>query len=234
MKLLNSTNIIFYSFSCSPVFNSFLANLSQVLDQNHLIGAHVLESVMPVILYAPNRNKTGVESYQHLIFNYSLWYLACHVRRNWLMAMVVILYKYTYTEPPLSSYVNSAIKIVINSLKEHFHECKRIPMTTVFEQQSNSRDASQPSAGGDSEEKKASTEPPSPIFQSEVTSENTKDQTSGQNVTGFTPKMQHHAFKKYQDSSLEADETESELVAIPESDFSDSTLHGSSAPVNKS
>lgn len=36
--------------------------------------------------------------------------------------------------------------------------------------------------------------------------------------------------KKYQDSSLDADETESELVAIPESDMSDSTMHGS-APV---
>lgn len=38
-------------------------------------------------------------------------------------------------------------------------------------------------------------------------------------------------FRKYQDSSLDADDTESELVAIPESDLSDSTLHGSSAPV---
>lgn len=39
-------------------------------------------------------------------------------------------------------------------------------------------------------------------------------------------------FRKYHDSSLDADDTESELVAIPESDQSDSTLHGGSAPVS--
>lgn len=33
--------------------------------------------------------------------------------------------------------------------------------------------------------------------------------------------------RKYQDSSLDADDTESELVAIPESDLSESTLHNS-------
>lgn len=48
------------------------------------------------------------------------------------------------------------------------------------------------------------------------------------------PKSTLHAQKsslslnrKYQDSSLDADDTESELVAIPESDLSESTLHNS-------
>lgn len=64
------------------------------------------------------------------------------------------------------------------------------------------------------------------MFPSEGTSGASK--SKGQNVA-FTPKLQH-SIRKYNDSSLEADETESELVAIPESDLSDSTLHGSSAP----
>lgn len=57
------------------------------------------------------------------------------------------------------------------------------------------------------------------------------------NGGGGGARSKHGAFsqkasaRKYQDSSLDADETESELVAIPESDLSDSTNNRSSAPV---
>lgn len=88
-----------------------------------------------------------------------------------------------------------------------------------------SRDVSQPSLGTDPDDKEASP-PASPMFPSEGTSAASKSKGN----VAFTPKLQH-AFRKYNDSSLDADETESELVAIPESDLSDSTLHGSSAPV---
>lgn len=50
----------------------------------------------------------------------------------------------------------------------------------------------------------------------------------------FGQKPSQAATRKYQDSSLDADETESELVAIPESDLSDSTMNRSSAPVGLS
>ncbi|KAH8292441.1 hypothetical protein KR054_009926 [Drosophila jambulina] len=213
----------------SAVFNAFLANLPQVLDQNHLIGGLILPSVMQIILYAPNPTSTTGE-YQNIVFNYSLWHLEQYPRRNWLFTLLVVLYKYSYTQPPLSGYVISAIRMIMNSLRGHFHQCRRIPTTTILDIQgvggaARSRDVSQPSLGTDPDDKEASP-PASPMFPSEGTSAASK--SKGQNVA-FTPKLQH-AFRKYNDSSLDADETESELVAIPESDLSDSTLHGSSAP----
>ncbi|XP_054738511.1 protein unc-79 homolog [Anastrepha obliqua] len=211
----------------SAVFNAFLANLPQVLDQNHLIGGLILPSIMQIILYAPNPSNTAADCYQNLVFNYSLWYLEQYPRRNWMLTILVVLYKYSYTQPPHSAYVISAMRMVMNSLRNHFHQCRRIPTTTILDIQgaSRSRDVSQPSLGTDPDEKDPSP-PASPMFPSEGTSAASK--SKGQNVA-FTPKLQH-AFRKYNDSSLEADETESELVAIPESDLSDSTLHGSSAP----
>ncbi|KAH8399491.1 hypothetical protein KR215_011704 [Drosophila sulfurigaster] len=218
------------SLRVSAVFNAFLANLPQVLDQNHLIGGLILPSVMQIILYAPNPTHTSGESYQNIVFNYSLWHLEQYPRRNWLFTLLVVLYKYSYTQPPLSGYVISAIRMIMNSLRGHFHQCRRIPTTTILDIQgvggaARSRDVSQPSLGTDPDDKEASP-PASPMFPSEGTSAASK--SKGQNVA-FTPKLQH-AFRKYNDSSLDADETESELVAIPESDLSDSTLHGSSAP----
>ncbi|KAM8704272.1 hypothetical protein ACLKA7_008814 [Drosophila subpalustris] len=218
------------SLRVSAVFNAFLANLPQVLDQNHLIGGLILPSVMQIILYAPNPTNTSGESYQNIVFNYSLWHLEQYPRRNWLFTLLVVLYKYSYTQPPLSGYVISAIRMIMNSLRGHFHQCRRLPTTTILDIQgvggaARSRDVSQPSLGTDPDDKEASP-PASPMFPSEGTSVGSK--SKGQNVA-FTPKLQH-AFRKYNDSSLDADETESELVAIPESDLSDSTLHGSSAP----
>lgn len=187
---------------------------------------------MQIILYAPNPTNTPGESYQNIVFNYSLWHLEQYPRRNWLFTLLVVLYKYSYTQPPLSGYVISAIRMIMNSLRGHFHQCRRIPTTTILDIQTSvggtarSRDVSQPSLGTDPDDKEASP-PASPMFPSEGTSAASK--SKAQNVA-FTPKLQH-AFRKYNDSSLDADETESELVAIPESDLSDSTLHGSSAPV---
>uniref|UniRef100_A0A1A9ZXT2 Protein unc-79 homolog n=1 Tax=Glossina pallidipes TaxID=7398 RepID=A0A1A9ZXT2_GLOPL len=210
----------------SAVFNAFLANLPQVLDQNHLIGGHILPTVMQVILYAPNPHNLTGDAYQKQVFSYSLWHLEQYPRRNWIFTMLVILYKYSYTQPPQSSYTNSAIRVVMNSLRNHFHQCRRIPTTILdIPGTTRSRDVSQPSLGTDPDDKEQSP-PASPMFPSEGTSGASKGK--GQNVA-FTPKLQH-AFRKYTDSSLDADETESELVAIPESDLSDSTLQGSSAP----
>ncbi|XP_039493790.1 protein unc-79 homolog isoform X4 [Drosophila santomea] len=217
------------SLRVSAVFNAFLANLPQVLDQNHLIGGLIMPSVMQIILYAPNPTSTSGESYQNIIFNYSLWHLEQYPRRNWLFTLLVVLYKYSYTQPPLSGYVIAGIRLIMNSLRGHFHQCRRIPTTTILDIQgvggaARSRDVSQPSLGTDPDDKEASP-PASPMFPSEGTSAASKSKGN----VAFTPKLQH-AFRKYNDSSLDADETESELVAIPESDLSDSTLHGSSAP----
>lgn len=84
--------------------------------------------------------------------------------------------------------------------------------------------------GGDHDERgEVCSPPPSPLYISEGTSHGTNGSRSKQGI--FAQKSGQPLFRKYQDSSLDADDTESELVAIPESDLSDSTMHGSSAPV---
>lgn len=67
-----------------------------MLDQNHLMGAHILEAVLHTLLYAPstaNIASVNSESSHNIIYSYSLWRLEPHVRRNWLMAVEVIMYK---------------------------------------------------------------------------------------------------------------------------------------------
>lgn len=223
----------------STVFNSFLANLPQLLDQNHLMGGTMLPVVLQVLLYAPNPNSNvlpSAESMQNASYTYSLWSLEPHVRRNWLMAVIVLMYKYQYNYPPFSQNINSLVRIVLNSLDCHFHQCKRIPATVVMDiVPTRSRDVSQPSLGPDSD-KGFDSPPTSPIFKGEATSSsnnnNNNINSNGNNLSRPKPSfLNKGGNRKYADSSLEQDDTESELVAIPESDFSDSTLHGgSSAP----
>lgn len=87
-------------------------------------------------------------------------------------------------------------------------------------------DMSQPSLSGlgdrDEREREEPTPPISPFIGSEGTSGTAKVKP-----TLYTQKSVPNFCRKYQDSSLEADDTESELVAIPESDLSESTLHNS-------
>lgn len=67
-----------------------------MLDQNHVMGASILEAVLHTLLYAPspsNVASANSESSHNIIYNYSLWRLDPHVRRNWLMAVEVIMYK---------------------------------------------------------------------------------------------------------------------------------------------
>lgn len=92
-----------------------------------------------------------------------------------------------------------------------------------------STEVSQPSLGAEQDERYDLSSPPaSPLLFAEGTSHGA---TAKNKQTTFSQKPGYPQFRKYHDSSLDADDTESELVAIPESDQSDSTLHGSSAPV---
>lgn len=190
---------------CSSVFNGFMANLPQFLDQNHEMGA--LESlfnfIIQLLIYAPYPNNSIPATFDVMQnTSYSLWFLEIQVRRNWLMALLVILYKFnlsTIPEPLLSSL----IRIIMNSLEGQFHQCRRIPTTILVQDQPRRFEMNQPSFGFDAEEREL-------LSQSQM-----------------KPPSQ---LRKLHDSSLECDETESELadlVAIPESDLSDSTLQGS-------
>lgn len=92
------------------MFNVFVANLPQVLDQNHLMGWYMLQASFQVLLYAPNPNPittSGAENIQIITYTYSLWHLEAHVRRNWLMSVLVIMYKVPSSVPfPLAKYQN--------------------------------------------------------------------------------------------------------------------------------
>lgn len=87
---------------------------------------------------------------------------------------------------------------------------------------------SQPSLGGTTERDEEISPPPSPLLPTEGTSAMTSNAKQKQNL--HTQKSAPTYVRKYQDSSLEADDTESELVAIPESDASESTLNNNSTP----
>jgi len=74
----------------SPAFNSFMANLPQVVDQNFKIGASVIPLSLTILHYAPAPNKaSGIRPHPF----YSLWCLETCIRRYWLNGLIVMLYK---------------------------------------------------------------------------------------------------------------------------------------------
>lgn len=79
------------------MFNVFLANLPQVLDQNHLMGWYMLPTAFQILLYAPSQHNgntnSGTETLHNMLYTFSLWFLEPHVRRNWLTTVLVIMYK---------------------------------------------------------------------------------------------------------------------------------------------
>ncbi|XP_024935950.1 protein unc-79 homolog isoform X3 [Cephus cinctus] len=133
----------------SPVFNVFIANLPQLLDQNHIMSWLMIPPILAILQHCPCPPQ-GVPSTDHQPPTYSLWYLEPHARRSWLMSLLVILYKCQYGQQPWCSQLQSLVKIVLNTLDTQHHQCKRIPATVVMAgPPSRSRDVSQPSLGGD-------------------------------------------------------------------------------------
>lgn len=184
---------------CSSVFNGFMANLPQFMDQNHEMGAaeSLFNFIIQLLIYAPYPSNSIPATFEVMQnTSYSLWFLEIQVRRNWLMALLVILYKYNLSTIP-EPFLSSLIRIVMNSLEGQFHQCRRIP-TTILVQDLPRR--------------------PEMPFGTET---DDRDQVSQSQMKPPS------SLRKLHDSSIECDETESELVAIPESDLSDSTLQGS-------
>ncbi|XP_054270817.1 protein unc-79 homolog isoform X2 [Macrosteles quadrilineatus] len=223
----------------SPVFNVFIANLPQLLDQNHLMGWMVIPTCLVLLQYCPcPPHHHPPESPPHP--PYSLWYLEPHTRRSWLMSLLVLLYKYQYNQQPLCSQLQALVKIVINTLDSQHHVCRRIPPTVVMgAPPSRSRDVSQPSLGVEGEHGGMDTPPLSPMYSgADVTGHVTsRGKTSAVYHQKSPSSMETHweedvhslKGKRHLEAgySTEAEETESELAAIPESK-SDSTAHGSS------
>uniref|UniRef100_A0A182M147 Protein unc-79 homolog n=1 Tax=Anopheles culicifacies TaxID=139723 RepID=A0A182M147_9DIPT len=227
---------------CSSVFNAFMANLPQVLDQNHQMGWLLLPTVIQLLLYAPNQANgaflppgasSGTDQNHHnnvVTYNFSIWYLEPHVRRNWLMSLLVILYKYQYNQASMADQVQNLIRLVINSLDAQFHKCRRIPTTIIMDYSATRlRNQSQPSLGTTSElgdEKRTindSSPPYSPLQTTTLSLYGCDDSSKGRSSRGkAVGKVRKHP-------DADGDDTESELVVIPESDVSDSTIQESSA-----
>ncbi|XP_066259891.1 protein unc-79 homolog [Euwallacea similis] len=233
----------------SPAFNVFLANLPQLMDQNHLMGRIIFPTCLILLQYAPSPYyvSSAMEFQQPI---YSLWALEPHARRNWLMSLVVILYKYQYNQQPHCMQLTALIRIVLNTLDSQRHHCRKIPATIIMGQQSSrSRDVSQPSLGTEMDHPEKATPPLSPMYSSDgqsiqvsLSSKGGRVQVSYTKPSSMTSMETHweeiiqnekYMEKKMgkshrkQDKYSIDDDTESELIAIPESDISDSTLQGS-------
>ncbi|XP_076225876.1 UNC-79 domain-containing protein isoform X2 [Nomia melanderi] len=218
----------------SPVFNVFIANLPQLLDQNHVMGWVMTPPVLAILQHSPCPPQ-GVPTTDHQAPTYSLWYLEPHNRRSWLMSLLVILYKCQYSQQPWCSQLQVVIKIVLNTLDMQHHQCKRIPATVVMgAPPSRSRDVSQPSLGVDHDLAvntigEMNTESPpirTPLFSVHQRSPGATHSQMETHWEESTPSCRYN--NKHSSYSINADDTESELAAIPESPNSDSTLHGSS------
>ncbi|CAN8031368.1 unnamed protein product, partial [Ixodes persulcatus] len=123
----------------SPVFNAFLVSMPKVLDYNFRIGSVLLSTCMPVLIYCPSPQRY---SHEHASPRYSLWLLDPPARHSWLMAVLVILYKFDYESPPLSRQVQMLVRIILNTLDAQNHQCKSIPEPFLSPVPSRSRDLS--------------------------------------------------------------------------------------------
>ncbi|XP_012272273.1 protein unc-79 homolog [Orussus abietinus] len=218
----------------SPVFNVFITNLPQLLDQNHVMGWVLIPPVLAILQHCPCPPQ-GVPPTDHQAPTYSLWYLEPHIRRSWLMSLLVILYKCQYGQQPWCTQLQALVKIVLNTLDSQHHQCKRIPaMVVMGGPPSRSRDVSQPSLGADHDlmaNAVGEMDSESPPMRGQIICVHQRSPAAAHG--GHTMKTHWEEStpfyqNKHSSYSIIADDTESELAAIPESPKSDSTLHGSS------
>lgn len=91
--LLQSRCLLYkFIFRCSAVFNAFLSNLAQLLDQNYKMGVMMLPTTLLLLQYCPCSPHSVVTDFQNQP-TYSLWNLEPHIRRCWIMSVFVFLYK---------------------------------------------------------------------------------------------------------------------------------------------
>ena len=115
-----------YDLRRKPIFSSFLSALPDVLDLNLPVGALLLPTAFPILVYSPAGPRFVYQSdIDSFTPNYSLWLLQPHLRLSWLNTLIVILYKHDYSSVPTSAkFVNHLIQIVINTLESALdHRC---------------------------------------------------------------------------------------------------------------
>ncbi|XP_074599916.1 UNC-79 domain-containing protein isoform X2 [Brevipalpus obovatus] len=105
-----------------PVFNAVITSMPKVLDFNFKMGTMMLSTFLPLLVYSPSPLKQTSDLNKKPF--YSLWLLQPHIRQSWLMSVMIIMYKYTYTNAPVSKQVELLIRIVMNTLEAQFHRCQ--------------------------------------------------------------------------------------------------------------
>ncbi|XP_038207458.1 protein unc-79 homolog [Zerene cesonia] len=221
----------------SSIFNAFMANLPQVLDQNYMMGASIAEPTLLLLQYccrpsAPSSASTSLggavggagggavggagEAAAAAPVTHSLEALQPHVRRHWLMALLVILYKYHYGSGAVCALAGWLVRVVLNCVQHQHHRCRRIPPLLLLPHAREPREAA-PMAEGAGGGGGGGAE--------------------GAGGAGGAPHKSPAHWPdasdpaKYKQWSVEQESSESELIAIPEtSDKSDTTVHGSTAP----
>ncbi|CAH1714206.1 unnamed protein product [Aphis gossypii] len=200
-----------------PVFNSFLSNLPQMLDQNFTMGHIIAPTALLLLQYCPSPETHSINA------TYSLWFLEPMARKSWLMSVMVYLYKYNFDKEPVSLLVVSLMEIVLNTLNAQQHVCNRIPPTVVMP------DASKTKVEKNGESLYMESQK---LYESQPSTSRkypTSMETHWEEDISFHKRTPH---KQGSTGSTEPDETESDLAIAPEKYKSDSTTghyssHGS-------
>ena len=120
----------------TPTVNAFLASLPQMLDYNFALGETLLLNTILVLQklpfpprYASSWQQSHTLMQESHLFQgcgFSLWYLEPSLRKNWLLATVVIFYKYNINADSLTAdKAIGLVRIVLHTLAAHVHTCDR-------------------------------------------------------------------------------------------------------------
>ncbi|CAH1277722.1 UNC79 [Branchiostoma lanceolatum] len=106
----------------SPIFRSLLIHMPECLDRNVKLGKQVVLLMSRVLQYYPAVTTQGPGNPPRP--TYSLWTLDTLDRKNWLMAVFIIIYKYPLQDETLSGLVKHLVQITLNTLQAQHHRCQ--------------------------------------------------------------------------------------------------------------
>ncbi|XP_074630271.1 protein unc-79 homolog isoform X2 [Acropora palmata] len=103
-----------------PVFHAYMAGIVQVLDQNQEWGSKLLNLTLQLLLFcaAPKPQKRTQTP------QFSLVRIPADMRQSWLMALLIILYKYPFHMEAHKLDTKNLIHVVLNTLDAQNHVCE--------------------------------------------------------------------------------------------------------------
>ncbi|XP_068682061.1 protein unc-79 homolog isoform X2 [Montipora foliosa] len=102
-----------------PVFHAYMAGIVQVLDQNHEWGSKLLNLTLKLLLFcaAPMPQKRTQTP------QFSLVRIPADMRQSWLMALLIILYKYPFHTEAHKLDTKNLVHVVLKTLEAQNHVC---------------------------------------------------------------------------------------------------------------